>query len=167
MDCPSCIMYLLLRSDAVARRTSTPMSCPRPVRSRQMSDTASPTAARLAAAVSPIRNGVGSIGSALPLNSTSFARGSPQPATAVSVDSVSLNTFALLPDLIPVPNSATDLFLQPNLVNSCQFAAFEHAHCLLGASSRAFANSPLPRTSPQSRRPLAPIPCCVFLTTSR
>src|SRR5262245_44671559 len=59
---------------------STATSWRRPVRSAHSSETARPTAASAAAAVSPMRNGVGRIGSAPPVIATVRARSSRQPA---------------------------------------------------------------------------------------
>ena len=82
--------------DAVAWRVSTATSWRRPVRSSHKSDTARPSAASAAALVSPMRNGVGRIGSGPPVISTPRARSSLQPGTAIIVRSASLVMIELL-----------------------------------------------------------------------
>src|SRR5439155_13877539 len=64
------------------------------------SDTARPVAASAAAAVSPIRNGVGKIGSIPPVISTSPARSSGQPAIGKSVGRASLVMVRVPPFLV-------------------------------------------------------------------
>ena len=68
----------------------------RPVRSSHRSETARPTAASAAVAVSVMRNGVGNIGSVPPVISTSSARSSDQPAIGRRVRSASLVMLGLL-----------------------------------------------------------------------
>ena len=79
-DAASNDRYRVLRSEAVACRVSTATSWPRPVRPFHRSETAKPTAASAAALASPMRNDVGSIGSASLVISTSAARCASQPA---------------------------------------------------------------------------------------
>jgi len=59
-----------LRSDAVARHTSTATDWRRPVRISHRSAAASPVAARVADPATPMRNGVGRMGSVPPENAT-------------------------------------------------------------------------------------------------
>src|SRR5688572_1092570 len=65
-------------------------SWPRPVRSVHRSETARPSAASVAAAVSPMRNDVGRMGSVPPVISTARARSSSQPAIGRIVRRASL-----------------------------------------------------------------------------
>src|SRR5882672_5313756 len=90
-------MYRPLRSEAVAWRVSTATSWRRPVRNAHRSETARPTAASVAALVSPMRNGVGNMGSVPPVISTARARSSPQPAIGKIVRRASLVMVGNLP----------------------------------------------------------------------
>ena len=91
------VMYWPLRKDAVAWRGLTPTSCRFPVLSSQRSETARPTAPRLAAAAWVMRKGVGKTGSAPPENSTLAGSWTSRPATERSADKVSFITLERAP----------------------------------------------------------------------
>ena len=130
-----------LRSEAVARRVSTPTSWPRPVFSFQRSDTASPTAPRLAAEVSPIRKGVGRMGSSRPIISASEERAVSHPTVERIVDNAWCTT------CIP-PNSALEILYQSSLEARLAPSTIDAslAHAIFDSTLRPHAEVPKPQS---------------------